>query len=184
MATELKGSVRRQIDRLRKDLAVATGQVAALQAEIKRHELVYDMLDGRKTAKRCRQGRSTVGALKRGPRGRLVCRGSGARWRSPARRVLVALEVAFAESRPSTFSVDAVGVRGVDICPPFRLSDPFGYPAGSLERGSFYPQYRPVSAKPHPCSLSGHAVPGAAPFPGMPALVGRCRISAPVSLSA
>ena len=29
-----------------------------------------------------------------------------------------------------------------------------------------------------------HAIPGAAPFPGMPALVGRLRISAPVSLSA
>ena len=69
MVTDLKVSVRREIDRLRKELAVATGQVAALQAEIKRHELVYDMLDGRKTGKRCRQGRSTVGALKRGPRG-------------------------------------------------------------------------------------------------------------------
>ena len=43
MATDLKVSVRRQIDRLRRDLAVATGQVAALQDEIKRHELVYDM---------------------------------------------------------------------------------------------------------------------------------------------
>ena len=94
-------------------------------------------------------------------------------WRSPARRVLVVLEVAFAESRPSTFSVDAVGVRGVDVCSPFRLSDPFGYPAGSLETGSFYPQYRSGSGKPHPCSLSGHAISGAAPFPGMPALVGR-----------
>ena len=55
MATDLKVSVRRQIDRLRKDLAVATGQVAALQAEIKRHEMVYDMLDGQKTAKRSRK---------------------------------------------------------------------------------------------------------------------------------
>ena len=79
-----------------------------------------------------------------------------------------------AESRPSTFSVDTVGVRGgVDISSPCSLSDPFGYPVGSLETGSFYPQYRPASAKPHPCSLSGHAIPGAAPFPGMPALVGR-----------
>ena len=72
MATDLKVSVRRQIDRLRKELGVATGQVAALQAEIKRHELVYDMLDGRKTAKRSRQGRSAVGALKRGPRGAMI----------------------------------------------------------------------------------------------------------------
>ena len=72
MATDLKVSVRRQIDRLRKELAVATEQVAALQAEIKRHELVYDMLDGRKTAKRSRQGPSTVGALKRGPHGAMI----------------------------------------------------------------------------------------------------------------
>ena len=72
MATDLKVSVRRQIDRLRKELAVATGQVAALQDEIKRHELVYDMLDGRKTGGRSRQGRSTVGALKRGPRGAMI----------------------------------------------------------------------------------------------------------------
>ena len=72
MATDLKLSVRRQIDRLRKELAVATGQVAALQDEIKRHELVYDMLDGRKTGERSQQGRSTVGALKRGPRGAMI----------------------------------------------------------------------------------------------------------------
>ena len=40
IATDLKVSVRRQIDRLREELAVATGQVAALRDEIKRHELV------------------------------------------------------------------------------------------------------------------------------------------------
>ena len=51
---------------------MATGQAATLQDENKRHELVYDMLDGRKTAKRSRQGRSTVGALKRGPRGTMI----------------------------------------------------------------------------------------------------------------
>lgn len=72
MATDLKVSVRRQIDRLRKELAVATGQVAALRDEIKRHELVYDMLDGRKTGKKARQGRSGAGALKRGPRGAMI----------------------------------------------------------------------------------------------------------------
>ena len=72
MATDLKVGVRRQIDRLKKDLAVATGQVAALQDEIKRHELVYDMLDGRKTAKRSQRGPSTVGSLKRGPRGAMI----------------------------------------------------------------------------------------------------------------
>ena len=72
MATDLKVSVRRQIDRLRKELAVATGQVAALQDEIKRHELVYGMLDGRKTGKRSQRGPSTVGSLKRGPRGAMI----------------------------------------------------------------------------------------------------------------
>lgn len=69
MATDLKVSVGRQIERSRKELAVATGQVVALQEEIRRHELVYDMLDERKTGKRSRQGRSGARALKRGPRG-------------------------------------------------------------------------------------------------------------------
>ena len=72
MATDLKVSVRRQIARLRKELAVVTRQVAALQDEIKRHELVYDVLDGRKTGKKSRQGRPGAGALKRGPRGAMI----------------------------------------------------------------------------------------------------------------
>ena len=72
MATDLKVSVRREIDRLRKELAVATGQLAVLQDEIKRHELTYDMLDGRKTGKRSGRGPSTVGSLKRGPRGAMI----------------------------------------------------------------------------------------------------------------
>ena len=72
MATDLQVSVRREIDRLRKDLAVATGQVAALRDEIKRHELIYDMLDGGKIGKRSRRGRSGAGALKRGPRGAMI----------------------------------------------------------------------------------------------------------------
>ena len=73
MATDLKVSVKRQIKRLRKELDTATGRVAALQEEIRRHELIQDMLDGRKTAKRSRQGRrSTAGALKRGPRGAMI----------------------------------------------------------------------------------------------------------------
>ena len=72
MATDLKVSVRRQIDRLKKELAVATAQVAALQDEIKRHELVFGVLDGRKTGKRFRRGRSGAGALKRGPRGAMI----------------------------------------------------------------------------------------------------------------
>ena len=72
MATGLKDSVMREIDRLRKDLAVATGRVAELQEEIKRHELVHDILDGRKTGKGSRRGRSGAGALKRGPRGAMI----------------------------------------------------------------------------------------------------------------
>ena len=72
MATDLKVRVRSQIGRLRKELAVATGQVAALQDEIKRHEMIYDMLGGRKTRKRSRQGPSTVVPLKRGPRGAMI----------------------------------------------------------------------------------------------------------------
>ena len=72
MATDLKVSVKREIDRLRKELAAATGRVAALRDEIKRHELVYEMLDGRKTGKRSQQGRSEAGALKRGPRGAMI----------------------------------------------------------------------------------------------------------------
>ena len=62
----------RQIDRLKKELIVAKGQVAALQDEIKRHELVYGMLDGRKTGKRSGRGPSTSGSLKRGPRGAMI----------------------------------------------------------------------------------------------------------------
>ena len=72
MATDLKVSVRRQIDRLKKELAVATGQLAALQDGLKRHEQVYDMLTGQKTGKRSRRGRSEVGTLKRGPRGAMI----------------------------------------------------------------------------------------------------------------
>ena len=72
MATDLRVSVRREIERLRKDLAAAAGRVAAIQDEIKRHELVYDMLDGQKTGKRSRQSRSGVGAMKRGPRGAMI----------------------------------------------------------------------------------------------------------------
>jgi hypothetical protein len=72
MAADLRVSVKRQIDRLKKELAVATGRVAALQEEIKRHELVQDMLDGRKTGKGSRRGRPGAGALKRGPRGAMI----------------------------------------------------------------------------------------------------------------
>ena len=72
MASYLKVTVRRQIDRLRKELAAATGRVAALRDEVKRHELIYDMLDGGKPGKRSRRGRSTVGARKRKPRSPMI----------------------------------------------------------------------------------------------------------------
>ena len=72
MAADLKVSVKREIERLKKELAAATDRVAALQEDIKRHELAHDMLDGRKIGKRSRQGRSEVGALKRGPRGAMI----------------------------------------------------------------------------------------------------------------
>ena len=73
MATDLKVSVKREIERLRKELDTAAGRVAALQEEIRRHELVQDMLDGRKTGKGSRQDRrSKAGALKRGPRGAMI----------------------------------------------------------------------------------------------------------------
>lgn len=72
MALDLKMSVRREIDRLRKELAAATGGVAALREAIKRHERIFDMLDGRKTGKRYRRGRSPVGPLERGPRGAMI----------------------------------------------------------------------------------------------------------------
>ena len=72
MTVDLKVSVGREIDRLMRELTVATGRVAELQDEIKRHELIYSMLDGRKTGKQSQRGRSTVGALKRGPRGAMI----------------------------------------------------------------------------------------------------------------
>ena len=72
MATDLKVRVRRQIDRLKKELAAATERVAALRDELKRHELIYDVLAGRKTGKRPRPGGSPGGSLKRGPRGAMI----------------------------------------------------------------------------------------------------------------
>ena len=56
-ATDLKFSVRRQIDRLR-ELTVVKGKLPVLEDEIKRYELIYDMLDGRKKAPR--QGEQQV----------------------------------------------------------------------------------------------------------------------------
>ena len=72
MATDLKVRVRRQIDQLKKELAAATGRVVALRDEVKRHEMIYDMLDGRKMRKRSRRGRCQIGPLKRGPRGTMI----------------------------------------------------------------------------------------------------------------
>lgn len=72
MAVDLKVSVRKEIDRLRQELGAATGRVAALRDEIRRYELVYDVLDGGKTGKRSRRVRSPVGPLKRGPHGAMI----------------------------------------------------------------------------------------------------------------
>ena len=72
MAVELKAGVRRRIDRLRKDLAAAAERVAALRDEINRHQLVYDMLDGRKTARPSWRGQLRTGPLTRGPRGAMI----------------------------------------------------------------------------------------------------------------
>ena len=72
MAVDLKVTVRREIERLKQELGGATGRVAALRDEIRKYELVYDMLDGGKTRKRSRRGRSSVGPLKRGPRGAMI----------------------------------------------------------------------------------------------------------------
>ena len=72
MALDLKVSVRRQIDRLRRDLDVAKGRMAALRDEIRKHERIYDMLDGGKTGERSRRGRSPVRPLKRGPHGAMI----------------------------------------------------------------------------------------------------------------
>ena len=71
MALDLKVKVRRQIDQLKKELATATGRVSALRDEIKRHEVIYGMLDGRNTGRRVGHP-STVGAVKRGPTGAMI----------------------------------------------------------------------------------------------------------------
>ena len=67
--------VRWQIDRLGKDLDSATERVAALREKIEKHELVYEVLDGRKTGKRTQRSRPGTGAPKRGPRGVIDWRG-------------------------------------------------------------------------------------------------------------
>ena len=72
MAVELKAGVRRRIDRLRKDLAAAAERVAVLRDEINRHQVIYDMLDGRKNAKRSWRGQRRVGPLTRGPLGAMT----------------------------------------------------------------------------------------------------------------
>lgn len=74
MALDLKVSVKRRIDQLRKEEASATTRLAALRDEIKRHELIYDMLDGQPKAgrPRARTGGSKEGTHRRGPRGAMI----------------------------------------------------------------------------------------------------------------
>lgn len=73
MVLDLKVSVKRQIDRLRKDLAKATDRVAALSDEIKRHEQIYGMLEG-SSGKGVQAGRprGPRGGQKRGPKGSMI----------------------------------------------------------------------------------------------------------------
>ena len=69
---DLRVSIGRQTDPLRKELASITGQVAVLQEEIKRCELISDMLYGGRDGKRSGRSRSTVGARKRMPRNPMI----------------------------------------------------------------------------------------------------------------
>jgi len=93
MATDLKVSVRKQVDRLRRDLTAATGRVAALRDEIKRYELIHDMLEGKKTSKRPRRRRPTIAPLRRGSRGTMID------WN------------AVFETLPSEFSLDTISAH-------------------------------------------------------------------------
>ncbi len=73
MALDLKVSVKKELDRLRKELAAATARLAALRDEIKRHELIYGMLDGKPTTgNRPGRPRGSGGAQKRGPSGSMI----------------------------------------------------------------------------------------------------------------
>ena len=73
MALDLKVSVKRQIDQLKKDLIEATARLATLREDIERHELIYDMLDGKKGGgNRVGRPRGSGGAQKRGPSGSMI----------------------------------------------------------------------------------------------------------------
>jgi hypothetical protein len=100
MALELKVSVKREIDRLRKELTAATARLATLQDEIKRHELIYDMLDGKtkrsnqpKGGNRPGRPRGSGGAQKRGPSGSMID------WK------------AVFETLPNQFTLDTIGAN-------------------------------------------------------------------------
>ncbi len=79
MVLDLRVSVKRQIDRLKKDLAAATDRVAALRDEIKRHEQIYGMLEGSpqkggspQRGGRAGRPRGPRDVQKRGPRGSMI----------------------------------------------------------------------------------------------------------------
>lgn len=86
MALDLKVTIRREIDRLKKEQSAATARAATLQDEIKRHEQIYDMLESKPTpAKRRGRPRGSragaqagkpaakqAGTQKRGPRGSMI----------------------------------------------------------------------------------------------------------------
>lgn len=80
MALDLKVSIRREIDRLNRKLTADTAQLAALQDEIRMHEQIYDMLDGKSSPsslssprKQVRKPRGGLGEVqKRGPSGSMI----------------------------------------------------------------------------------------------------------------
>ncbi len=87
MALDLKVSIKKEIDLLNK-------QLAALQDEIKRHELVYDMLDGKSSPrKRIGRPRGPAAPQTRGPSGSMID------WN------------AVFEALPSEFTLDTMGTN-------------------------------------------------------------------------
>ena len=91
MALDLRHSVRKQIDLLKKDLASATERVNTLNDEIKRHEIIYDMLVGNDQPSP-RRGRPR-GPQKRGPSGSMID------WNS------------IFQSLPKEFTLDTIGAN-------------------------------------------------------------------------
>ena len=91
MALDLRDSVRKQIDLFKKELAAATERVDNLKDEIKRYEVIHEMLAGDdKPAPR--RGRPR-GPQKRGPSGSMID------WN------------AIFETLPNEFNLDTIGAN-------------------------------------------------------------------------